>query len=166
MWCIYKVEHQAVMRMNDLVTWVYSIYKTWSIHLGYVPFWYACFNFNKELQKKKNGKRSCSRNSCPRNVLGHHTEALPHPCPKAHPGQLGSQAGRFSNFLQQPALTVLSLAWEEGPALSGVKSAIEKRVQRYEYTMCKSAGCQPLNIHRWTINGTLPGFHLTFTTLL
>ena len=27
MWCIYKVDHQAVTRMNDLVMWVCSVYK-------------------------------------------------------------------------------------------------------------------------------------------
>lgn len=116
MWCIYKVEHWAVMRMNDLVTWVCSVYKMWSIHLGYVPFWYACFKFNKELQR--NGKEAAVETACPRNVLGHHTEALPHPCPKAHPGLWGLKLRRVTSSSSLPLLS-LSLAWEEGPALLG-----------------------------------------------
>ena len=105
MWYIYKVEHQAATRMNDLVTRACSVHKTWSVHLRLCAF-FVCMLQLQYGVSKRNGKRSCSRNSCPRNVLGHKTEALPHPCPKAHPGWLGSKARRTRNVLWQPPLAV------------------------------------------------------------
>lgn len=63
-------------------------------------------------------KRSCSRDSCPRNVLWHQTEALPPPHPKVHPGWLGSQVREPVLFLWRPPPCCLPLQPERRGLLS------------------------------------------------
>lgn len=127
MWYIYKVEHQTATRMNGLVTRAYSVHKTWSVHLRLCAF-FVCMLPLQYGVSKRNGKRSCSRNSCPRNVLGHETEALPHPVPR-HP-----QAG----WGQRPG---------EPVTFSGSLPLLERKgLLSLEYNLPQKRGCRGMNV--------------------
>ena len=128
-WYIHKVEYQASMGMNTLVTWVCSLYKIWSVLLCCVPFWVYVFNFNRWFQKEMIKAHTPALWMCSVSRLRFR---LPTAQGNAQSGW-GQRPGK--PILSSGSLPLLTLF----PGLRGGPQS-PRSTKRYEYTTRKSSG--------------------------